>query len=117
MISVVLAHVESNIADHVQPFDLAPAGYSAIDHAWNLGYDAAMESLDFEDVFPPADLTPAEAVAFRSGAREGFRQLDWEMEQSRTPMCEDDADDMYDSWVREREARDAFIGHDSSESW
>lgn len=117
MLIVHVSHVEGNIADHIAPFGLSPAAdYSAIDHAWHLGFSAALESLDFEDVFPPADLTPAEAVAFRAGAREGYRRLDWELEQSRTPMCDEDADDMYDSWVREREARDAFIGQ-ADESW
>lgn len=115
MLIVVTSHVEGNIADHIAPFDLRD--YSATDHAWQLGFSAAMDSLDFEDVFPPADLTPAEAKAFRAGAREGYRQLDWEIEQSRTPMSDEDADDMYDSWVREREARNAFIGHDANEAW
>lgn len=115
MLIVVTSHVEGNIADQITPFDLPSIrDYSATDHAWHLGYSAAMDAVDFEDVFPPAELTVAEARAFRAGAREGYRQLEWEMEQSRTPMSDEDADDMYDSWIREREGRDAFLGHDET---
>lgn len=118
MISVVLAHVESNIADHVQPFDLAPAGYSAIDHAWNLGYDAAMESLDFEDVFPPADLTPAEARAFREGSVEGFRAKEFEIDDARDSSLDDwQVEELYEEWCY-RNGLDydrADYGHNANE--
>lgn len=114
--SILSHHVSFDQFDLATDFYPPVTDYSALDHADRLGYDAASEAIDWEEVFPPAELSIAEAAAFRSGARRRFMELEWELEQSRTPMCDEDADDMYDSWVREREARDAFIGQ-ADECW
>lgn len=91
--------------------------YSSLDHAFQLGWDAMSESLDAEDVFPPADFTPAEAKAFRDGAIECCKAIEHEMALSRTPMSDDDAEDMYQDWLYMQERRGAFCGHDSTEAW
>lgn len=109
MLMVSLADVRGNILDH----DAYPAAdYSSLDHAWNLGWDAMSECLDAEDVFPPADMTPAEAAAFRDGASECCKAIEHEMTLSRTPFDDDDCDDLYQDWLYAQERRGAFIGHE-----
>jgi len=53
------------------------AQYGVLDAAYWLGHTAAMES-NFEDVLPPAHFTPAEVDAFRLGAVEGWKSLEFD---------------------------------------
>lgn len=86
--------------------------YTSLDHAWQLGWDAMSESLDAEDVFPPAEMTVAEAASFRDGAIECLKAIEHEMELARTPFDDDDCDDLYQDWLYIQERRGAFCGHE-----
>lgn len=110
-LSDVAINVSAAVADHIHI-----TAYTAIDHAYQLGYSAAMETIDYEDVFPSADLTPVEAEAFRAGARDGYRQLEHERDQAfEDAFGDDDCVDIYQDWLWRQEHRNAFIGHDATE--
>lgn len=81
---------------------------TALDVAWKAGFDAAMES-EFSDVLPPAHFTLAERDAFSAGSIEGYRQLDWELEQARAATASSPFD--LDDWYMTLERRDALCGH------
>lgn len=103
-------------ADGLFPAPIARSKpFSATDAAWKAGFDAAVES-GFEnnlwDVYPPAGYSAAEAWAFTQGAAEGFKSVEWEMEEARKATAT--TQDEYDGWYADmiaREGRDAFIGH------
>lgn len=89
--------------------------FSLTDAAYEMGRTAAIESFGENpmwDVLPPDSLSAAEAFAFAEGARQGFREADYELEQARiaTAMSETDLDDFYADMMA-REGRDAFLGH------
>jgi len=116
---VVTSHVEGNIADHIAPFDLTD--YSALDYAFEMGRTAALEADGFADVFPPADMTPAEARAFREGSVDGFRAKEFEIDDARDSSLDEwQIEELYEEWCY-RNGLDyqhgGCGGHDSSEAW
>lgn len=104
-------------------FDEYPAvtDYSALDHAFETGRMAALDADGFSDVFPPAEMTAAEAKAFRDGSVEGFRLKEWEIDDARESTLDDwQVEELYEEWCY-RHGLDCphggFVGHDSSEAW
>lgn len=59
-----------------------PSGWTLLDEAWHVGFTAAVES-EFAEVHPPRNYTKAERDAFYSGRTEGYRELDYKVEQAR----------------------------------
>lgn len=119
MLTVIVSHVEGNIADHIAPFDLTD--YSALDYAFEMGRTAALEADGFADVFPPADMTPAEARAFREGSVVGFMVKEFEIDDARDSSLDEwQIEELYEEW-RHRNGLDyehgGFGGHDANEAW
>ena len=79
---------------------------SLLDIAFEAGRTAAMES-DFADVLPPVTYGPAEREAFQVGAVEGYRELEWSMEEAcrATVTSWSDLDAI--------EGHGGFLGHDA----
>jgi len=97
-----MATVAYHVAfDQIDLADEYPAvtEYSALDHAFELGRMAALEADGFEDVFPPAELSPAEARAFREGTVVGYRIKEFEIEDARDSSLDDwQIEELYEDW-------------------
>ena len=82
--------------------------FSTVDTAFEAGRTAALES-GFDDVLPPQGYTAAEVEAFHQGAVEGYRELEWEMEEARKATAT--------TWeefepILTVEGSGGFLGHD-----
>ena len=86
--------------------------WTKLDEAWHCGFTAAIES-EFADVHPSRSYTAAERDAFCAGRTEGYRELEYKVEQARLATMNDavlasnryDRDEIRGGW-----------GHDASES-
>lgn len=115
--SILTHHVSFDQFVIEDEYPIAPA-CTSIDHAWQTGFDAALEANGFEDVFPSADFTPAEAQAFRLGSVEGFRAKEFEIEDARDSSLDDwQVEELYEEWCY-RNGLDydrADYGHNANE--
>ena len=92
--------------------------YTKLDAAWHAGWTAAVES-EFAEVHPPLSFSASECEHFYQGRREGYRELEYQVEQAKLATACDavlasnryDRDEVRGGWGHDdsREAVDALM--------